>query len=302
MNSGAARGQVARVRSLIRQANLLVEVRDARGPEITSPARYVGRAPVPRVLVLAKADLASPAATRGWLSWIEREPRAHGGDRVLALDLSGRGAARARAGRELLSTLEDHAGRVKSALGMVRAVVVGLPNVGKSTLINRMRRSSAARVGDQPGVTRGPMWVQVSPRVYVLDTPGIIQVSGELLSRAGDQAWKLSLLNVVPESAMEPEDTVTGLLGFLRRRCELVRDARLRRHLAGGESPEEILVALAHEQGARARGGGPDCITVARRLIGRFRRLELGRISLDEPPAASASRPALARADTEAAA
>lgn len=258
----------------MKEANLIVEVRDARGPAITSPARYLGASTTPRLVILSKTDLADPGTTREWIQQPYPDAR-----QVMGLDLSGRG----KGGDHLLRVLNGYVGKVKSALGIVRAVVVGLPNVGKSTLINRIRKASVARVGDQPGVTRGKMWVQVGQKCFVLDTPGIIQVSSELMKRAKDQAWKLSLLNIVPENAMDAEETVDGFLRFLIERPEQVGDEKLRALVRAAKEPVDVLVAMAKQGGMRTSGGVPDVEGAARRLIGKFRKLELGRISLDEP-------------------
>ncbi|MBI4862065.1 MAG: HDIG domain-containing protein [Candidatus Riflebacteria bacterium] len=230
------RDHVLKIRRFVADANLIVEVRDARGPRITSSERYLGPTRAPRLLVLAKADLADPEVTR---RWVDRPPP--GVDQVLALDLSGR----FRGAHRLQTVLEGYQAKVKSALGIVRAVVVGLPNVGKSTLINRLRRRVVARVGDQPGVTRGKLWVEMSTRCFVLDTPGIIEISDELLARSKDEAWKLSILNIVPEAAMEPEDTITGLLEFLSADPGSLTEPTLRKALELGRQPMELLVEVA---------------------------------------------------------
>jgi ribosome biogenesis GTPase A len=269
-----AGGQVGTIRNLMKEANLIVEVRDARGPSITSPTRYLGQSTTTRLVILTKADLADPDITQAWIEAPYPDAR-----KVMALDMSGR----SKAGDHLLRIINSFAGKVKSALGIVRAVVVGLPNVGKSTLINRIRKASVARVGDQPGVTRGKMWVQVGPRCFVLDTPGIIQISEELMRRAKDQAWKLSLLNIVPENAMDAEETVNGFLSFLLERPELVTEPRFRHLLEKHETPLDILVGYARDARFATRGGDPDVERAARGIIGRFRRLEFGRISLEEP-------------------
>lgn len=257
----------------MKEANLIVEVRDARGPAITSPARYLGATTTARLVVLAKADLADPITTRGWIQEDYSDAR-----QVMALDLSGR----SKAGDHLMRVVNGYVGKVKSALGIVRAVVVGLPNVGKSTLINRIRKASVARVGDQPGVTRGKMWVQVGQKSFVLDTPGIIQISQELMKRAGADAWKLSLLNIVPENAMNAEDTVEGFLEFLMERPELIDNDPFRAQVVSARNPAEFLVKFASANQLRTHRGDPDVENAARRVIGKFRKLELGRISLEE--------------------
>lgn len=273
MSSNNRGGQVGAIRDLMKEANLIVEVRDARGPAITSPTRYLGASPTARVVVLTKSDLADPGTTRGWMDADYPDAR-----QVIAVDLSGRG----KAGDHLLRVINGYAGKVKSALGIVRAVVVGLPNVGKSTLINRVRKATVARVGDQPGVTRGKMWVQVGERSFVLDTPGIIQISQELMRRAGEHAWKLSLLNIVPETAMTAEDTVEGFFNFATARPELIPDDAFRELVIRAKNPADFLVNFAIKARLKTHGGDPDVEAAARRVIGKFRKLELGRISLEE--------------------
>ena len=258
----------------MKEANLIVEVRDARGPAVTSPTRYLGSMTTTRLVVLTKSDLADPNTTKGWIHAEYPDAR-----QVMAVDLSGRG----KAGDHLLRILNGYVGKVKSALGIVRAVIVGLPNVGKSTLINRVRKAVVARVGDQPGVTRGKMWVQVGQKCFVLDTPGIIQVTQDLMKRAGQNAWKLSLLNIVPENAMDAEETVDGFLKFAMERPEIIGDDDFREMLIRAKTPLDVLVAFARDAGLRTHGGDPDVENAARRLIGKFRKLELGRISLEEP-------------------
>lgn len=274
MSSNNRGGQVGEIRSLMKEANLIVEVRDARGPAITSPARYLGKSPVTRLVVLTKADLAHPGITKAWIEEPYEDAR-----QVMALDLSGR----SRAGDNLLRILNGYVGKVKSALGIVRAVVVGLPNVGKSTLINRVRKASVARVGDQPGVTRGKMWVQVGAKCFVLDTPGIIQISQELMKRAGANAWKLSLLNIVPDSAMNAEDTVEAFLEHVMAEPGLIPDDQFRESVVRAKSPADFLIHFAIQRRLKTHGGDPDIEAAARRIIGMFRKLELGRISLEEP-------------------
>ena len=257
----------------MKEANLIVEVRDARGPAITSPTRYLGGGTTTRLVVLTKSDLADPITTKAWIDAPYPDTR-----QVMALDLSGR----SKAGDHLMRVINGYVGKVKSALGIVRAVVVGLPNVGKSTLINRIRKANVARVGDQPGVTRGKMWVQVGQKCFVLDTPGIIQISQELMKRAGEQAWKLSLLNIVPENAMTAEDTVEGFLNFMIERPELISDDDFRKSVVTAKSPSDFLFRFAVQNRLKTHAGDPDVEAAARRVIGKFRKLELGRISLDE--------------------
>lgn len=246
----AGRGPLARLDACLAPANLLVEVRDARAPLSTAIEELLDsprdRAK-PRIVVLAKADLADPRLLAAWAQAISRDGRP-----CVALDLRrpGRGVGALRA------TIERSVGRVESSLGLVRAVVVGLPNVGKSTLVNRLIGHGVTRVADRPGVTRGPQWVALGERCRILDTPGIIGISQRIMRRLGPEAYKLAVLNIVPEGTYDIVDVALDLAGFLGR---------------------ERLARLGIDLTVPPAGAG----WLA--LVRRFRRGELGRFTLDGP-------------------
>jgi ribosome biogenesis GTPase A len=170
-------------------ADVVVEVADARLPAASvNPELDKLLGARPRLLVLGREDLADPAATRRWLAWYE----AHGRQAVAVDGRSQPGVNRARAALEGL--LRDR--------GPARAIVVGIPNTGKSSLINGLVRRTVARTENKAGVTRQLQWFRMNPSLEVMDTPGIL-----VPKIATTQAqWMLALTGALPRARFDPEE------------------------------------------------------------------------------------------------
>ncbi|MCL6558466.1 MAG: ribosome biogenesis GTPase YlqF, partial [Firmicutes bacterium] len=160
-------GHMAKARKLIREnlklVNVVIELLDARIPQSSrNPDIKTITGKLPRVVVLNKVDLADPTQTRAWTSVLATENAA-----VLQVDsFTGRGHSK------IPQTVRKIA--VPGHTGTVRGIVVGIPNVGKSTFINRLAEKRSARTGARPGVTRGKQWIRISPGLELLDTPGVL--------------------------------------------------------------------------------------------------------------------------------
>lgn len=264
-----AHHQLGRIREHLQKGNVVLEVRDARAPLTTDPARLVKMPPDRvRCLVLTKADLADPEVTKSWEAHFRAEGRL-----VLALDQTdARGAKRALAG-----LLKQAASRARSALGVARAVVVGLPNVGKSTLINRVLGRGALRAGDRPGVTKGESWCKIDDKLYLLDTPGVIEAMNRLVHEDHGRG-SLALLRVAP----------AGLLDFPAAARRILEDhaavltppGPVAEALVAGEDP---IAALARVRGRLGPGGEPDRETAAQDALKELARGAWGRLSLERP-------------------
>ncbi len=172
------------IRELAPYLTAFVEVVDARAPELTRHqpmAQWLGRAK--RVVVLNKMELAEAQATQSWLEWYQ----SHG---VIAVALN---ATAHQSEQQLRAVL-------KQALEPpYRLAVVGLPNLGKSTLLNRMVGKHRVATGAKPGVTRGPQWIRLPGGWEWLDLPGVVTPSKS-------KDWRLKLLGVVPVPAEELEE------------------------------------------------------------------------------------------------
>ena len=229
----------------------------------------------PRLVVMNRVDQADPSATAQWRAWFRAQGLA-----VLETDArSGKGVKDFPAAVRALLSDRIAAWEAKGqGTRPVRAMVLGIPNVGKSTFINKLAGRRAAAVSDRPGVTRGREWISVGLSLELLDTPGILwprfdsQEVGELLAATG----------AVKDDVLDREALAANLLVRLR---ELYPEAIAQRY--GLTSPDaagwEMLEAAAKRRGFLAGRGEYDTERMAAVLLDEFRGGKLGRITLERP-------------------
>lgn len=257
--------------------DLVAEIVDARipvssrNPELDS--MIVGK---PRLLVLNKADMADEAATKAWLAYFEK----HGIAAMMADCKSGRGVQRfVPLVRELLGdkiAAWEQRGMMNRA---IRVMVVGIPNCGKSSFINRMARGGKAKAEDRPGVTRDQQWFVIDGGAQLLDTPGVLWPKFE------DQtvAQRLAYTGAIRDEVLDSEELACGLLGVLR--CQYESALRERYKLTGDlpEDTYELLELIGRKRGMLVSGGGVNTERAAIMLLDEFRGGKLGRITLELP-------------------
>jgi ribosome biogenesis GTPase A len=262
--------------------DLIIEVLDARMPRASeNPLVAEMRGQKPCLKVLSKSDLADPDATARWIRWFETE-RAEvskrypdGNVRVAALRTDRPGETR-RLVPELARKLAPHrVGPGKS----VRALVVGIPNVGKSTLINTLAGRKAAKTGDRPAVTRGRQHVETELGLSLWDNPGIMWPN--ITSDAASH--RLALGGAIPDTALEYENVALFGAKFLLERYPQLLRARYKLE-ALPETAAALLGEIGRKRGALRAGGIIDLHKAADVLIHDFRSGALGRISLEVPP------------------
>lgn len=260
----------------VKLVDLVIELVDARAPlasrnpDIDSLAAGKGR-----VILLNKADLASEKANAAWISYFEGQ-----GFQVMKID------ARAKATLKQLNALIQEAckekiehDRRRGILNRpVRAMVVGIPNVGKSTFINSFAGKAAAKTGNKPGVTKGNQWIRLNKQVELLDTPGILWPKFE------DQkvGLLLAFLGSINDEILEKDELASELAGYLKE----ITPGLLKERYGieeEGKKPYELLDEIATARACLTKGGVNDLTKAARLLLDEFRGGKLGRITLEMP-------------------
>jgi ribosome biogenesis GTPase A len=265
--------------------DVIVEVLDARMPAASAnPVVSELRGRKPCVKVLTKSDLADPAVTAAWLRHFESEGvEADGDDRgtpktgkvlALAITLDKRSEARTKIA-DLCKQLAPH----RQGLGkLVRVMIVGIPNVGKSTLINTLKERNVAKVGDEPAVTKSQQKVVLDNGIVLLDNPGILWPKID----SDAAGYRLALGGAVADAAMDYENTAFFAATFLLKRHPQALVARYKLDSVPA-SPTEALEAIGRRRGGLRAGGKVDIHKAADALIHDFRSGALGRISLEVP-------------------
>lgn len=276
-------GHMAKTRRAI-AANLklvdaVVEIIDARTP-LSSRNPEIDRmtASKPRIVLLNKCDLADSNATGVWINYLKK-------DNVTALAVdckSGKGI------NKLLPTLkatvlkELMEKRERSGMtgAPVRLMILGIPNVGKSSLINRLAGGKRAKVEDRPGVTRVKQWVKLRDNTELLDMPGVLWPKFE------DQtaAVKLAFTGAISDDILDIETLAMMLLTYLAESYPQALDERYKLELSGGESGLELLEAVGKKRGMIISGGEINCERAAITVLDEFRSGKLGRVTLEMPP------------------
>ena len=274
-------GHMARTRRKMKEAlplvDAVVELLDARIPRSSrNPDIASLTAGKPRLVLLNKADLADESATAKWVSHLTKS-----GTPALAVDCrSGRGMNRVVP--LLREALSDNiaAWEAKGMVGRpVRAMVLGIPNVGKSSFINRMSRGSKAKTEDRPGVTRGNQWYALPEGTLLLDTPGVLWPKFD----DPQVGLHLAFTGAIRDQILDIEELACELLGILRAAYE----ERLReRYKLTGELPEEpyeLLTEVGRKRGMLVSGGEVNTERAATMLLDEYREGKLGAITLEFP-------------------
>ena len=282
-------GHMAKTRRMIteqlRNVDAVCEILDARIPLSSQNPDVDGlTAGKPRLVVLNRVDQADPAVTRQWAARFRQ-----GGAAVLETDAkNGAGTARfAAAVRELLADKLRAYAEKGQAGRVVRVMVLGIPNVGKSTFINRVAGRKTAKAEDRPGVTRSKQWVPVDKGLELLDTPGILWPKFE------DPAvgLRLAFTGAVRDEILDTETLACHLAAYLGERYpEALKTGYKLAELPAREEGEDeiawgcrLLEAAGSRRGFRISGGEIDTERMAKTILDEFRGGRLGRFTLEAP-------------------
>lgn len=232
----------------------------------------------PRIILLNKCDMANQTATKMWIDHFEKQ-----GITAIAVDCkSGRGLNKfAPAVNKVMS---ERINRLKSK-GMVnpmmRIMIVGIPNVGKSSFINKIAKQNRAKVEDRPGVTRGNQWFTIAKNLEMLDTPGVLwpkfndKIVGEHLAFTG----------AVKDQILDIELLAVRLLDFLKelKPVDFISRFKLEETDLDNIDSYELLKLIARKRGMLVSGGEVNTERAAIMLLDEFRSAKLGRITVEMP-------------------
>ena len=228
----------------------------------------------PRLVVLNRADQADPAQTRRWSQYF----RAKGWAVLEANAKGGVGTEKfAAAVRELLrDKLAAYA--AKGQVGrVVRVMVLGIPNVGKSTFINKVAKRKTAKAEDRPGVTRSKQWVPVDATLELLDTPGILWPKFD----DPEVGKRLAFTGAVKDDVLDIEELACYLMDYLAAHYADVLTERYKITVEDGDSGYDLLEKAGRKRGFLMRGAQVDTERMARILLDEFRGGKLGRFTLE---------------------
>ncbi|MGH4119951.1 ribosome biogenesis GTPase YlqF [Clostridium sp.] len=273
-------GHMAKTRRQIQESlklvDAVIEMRDARivkssaNPQIDEICKDK-----PRVILLNKSDLAEDKVTKEWIKKLTT-------DTVKPLSVNSLTGAGLKSIKttldELLKEKQDRQ-RKKGLVNVItRVMVVGIPNVGKSSLINKLAKNNAAKTGDRPGVTKSKQWIKTSIGIELMDTPGVLWPKFE------DQVVGLNLAftGAIKDEIMDIEELALRLV----ERLQVVNPQRLMERYKLSEIMEEAIDNLDNigkKRGAVISGGNIDYNRIAVMLLDEFRGGKLGSISLERP-------------------
>lgn len=260
----------------LKLVDMVIELLDARLP-LSSRNPMIGEIVKgkPRLVLLNKSDLADPEMTNQWIQFFQKE----GADAIPVDAQSGKGVNQISSRCEKLveSMLQK-----RKAKGLekraVRTMILGIPNVGKSSLINRLAARKAAKTGDRPAVTKSEQWVKVGKSLELLDTPGILWPKFE------DKmvGYRLAASGAIKDEIIDFVDVAMFLVAYL----QFQYPDRLRERYRLEEIPQDrvqLLEEIGRKRGCIVRGGTVDYDKTAELLLREFRAGRLGGITLEQP-------------------
>ena len=261
----------------IKLIDLVIELVDARvplssrNPDIDELGKNKSR-----LILLNKADLADKSANKKWTEFFQQK-----GYYVQEVD------SRSGAGMKAISAIIQEACKEKIERDRkrgiknrpVRAMVVGIPNVGKSTFINTYAGKACAKTGNKPGVTKGKQWIRLNKNVELLDTPGILWPKFE------DQAvgMRLALIGSINDEILNIDELALELIQYLRNAYPGTLEKRYQCEEVAEKEALQILEEVAKLRGCLIKGGELDYGKASRLLMDDFRSGKLGRITLEMP-------------------
>lgn len=229
-----------------------------------------------RIIILNKSDLADDKSTSVWKEYYEAK-----GFRVITTNsLKGTGISLVTTAAKELMADKIKAQQARGRLFVpIRAMIAGIPNVGKSTFINKYVGKTTAKTGDKPGVTRGKQWIRIKKDMELLDTPGILWPKFE----DKEVGIKLAFIGSINDDIIDLEGLATGLINLLNERFPSLIPKRYGIIIEENDTPHILLEKIGKARGFVSKGGSIDLGRTAKIILDEFRGGKLGKITLEMP-------------------
>jgi ribosome biogenesis GTPase A len=261
---------IREMKEALPKVDLIIEVLDARIPYSSeNPVLAALGGDKPRIKVLTKTDLADPVLTQEWLAYLESKQNT----KAIALSIT-----EPEKYRKLIPLIKrmlaDKVGKSRKAI----ALIAGIPNVGKSTLINTLVDRAVAKTGNEPAITKGQQRIKLDDNLMLLDTPGVLwpKVENE------DSAYRQGVTGAIKEAIIDNEDVAFYAAEYcLEHYPKLLLERYALDTLPS--SPEEFFKSLGRERGALRAGGRVDFFKICTVFINELREGVIGRITLETP-------------------
>lgn len=274
-------GHMAKTRRIlsenIKMIDVVIELLDARIPlSSRNPEIDTLLGTKPRVVLLNKADLADPVATNEWIKYY----RDKGISCLTAESKKGEGLNNVKARlREIMADKIEREKQKGRLLRPIKTMVVGIPNVGKSSFINKIAGKATAITGDKPGVTRNKQWIRINEEIELLDTPGILWPKFE------DEKVGLNLAftGAIKDDILDIAEIAMNLMKSLSEIYPEQLSQRYKLDKVEDMTGLELLEAAGKKRGCIISGGEIDYYRISAIVLDEFRGGKIGRISLERP-------------------
>ncbi|KUM02847.1 ribosome biogenesis GTPase YlqF [Chromobacterium subtsugae] len=255
----------------LKEIDVVIELLDARLPASSANPMLARMAKgKPRLMILNKQDLADPAITQQWLAWYNAKPHTQ----ALGMDAGERAPA-----QKLVAACRELAPNRGGLEKPLRVLICGIPNVGKSTLINSMSSRKIAKTGNMPGVTKNEQRIILADDFELFDTPGMLWPKIEV----EEGGYNLAASGAVGRNAMDEEEVTLELLKYLLVHYAPELSARYKLDDVEGRQDWQVLEMIGRKRGAVLSGGRINMQKAAEIVLTDFRDGQVGRITLERP-------------------
>lgn len=262
------------IKQNIKHVDIIIELVDARAPMASqNPMLEPIIRHKTKVVLLMKSDLADAHITEEWVRFIQK-------DSTFALDMNVNDKKNITNFLQLLQEIGEDELQKRKAKGIqkksIRMLIAGIPNVGKSTLINRLANKRIAKIGDRPGVTRQPLWIKVGKQFELLDTPGVLWPKFE------DQiiGMKLAAIGSIKYELVPAQDVAAFVIKYIGNHYPTILLERY--DLDDIDDMWEVFIHIGKRRGALEKGGNVNFDKVAEIILQDFRSGRLGRVTLEK--------------------